>query len=178
MEIILEAIPWTAGLLLTSLLIAFSVGSLIGALMVWPKANAFARYVLPMFLGFGAIPAYVVALALVYFFAFRVQILPTGGGYGLGSIPNLSVDFALEVIRHSILPAIALIITQMGGWALGMRGMMVTVEGEDYMTFAEAKGLSDRHVLPLRGAQCPASSGDRPCAKPEFHRLWRCWLNW
>lgn len=161
-EIILEGLPWTMGLLLTSLLIAFTAGSLIGALMVWPKANAFARYVLPMFLGFGAIPAYVVALALVYFLAFRLQLLPTGGGYGLGTIPNMSASFALEVLRHSILPAIALILTQMGGWALGMRGMMVTVEGEDYMTFAEAKGLSDRRMFfryGVRNALLPQVTG-------------------
>jgi peptide/nickel transport system permease protein len=161
-SLIMEGLPWTIGLLLTTTLIAFSLGSLIGALMVWPKANTFARYILPAFLTFGAIPAYVVALALVYFLAFRLKLLPTGGGYELGTIPSLSVDFVLQILRHSILPAIALIITQIGGWALGMRGMMVTVEGEDYMTFAEAKGLKNSRLFfryGVRNALLPQVTG-------------------
>ncbi len=161
-QLIAEGLPWTIGLLLTTTLIAFTVGSLIGALMVWPKASPLVRNVLPMILLFGAIPAYVVALALVYFIAFRLKLLPIGGGYSLGTIPNLSVSFMLEVLRHSILPALALILTQAGGWALGMRGMMVTVEGEDYMTFAEAKGLKNWRMFfryGVRNALLPQVTG-------------------
>jgi peptide/nickel transport system permease protein len=160
--LIAEGLPWTIGLLLTTTLIAFTAGSLIGALMVWPTSSKFSRYVLPAFLMFGAVPAYVVALALVYFFAFRLKILPTGGGYGLTTIPNMSIEFALEILKHSILPALALVLTQAGGWALGMRGMMVTVEGEDYMTFAEAKGLKDSRMFfryGIRNALLPQVTG-------------------
>jgi peptide/nickel transport system permease protein len=160
--LIAEGLPWTIGLLFTTTVIAFVGGSLIGALMVWPTSSAFARYILPSFLLFGAIPAYVVALALVYFLAFRLQWLPTGGGYGLGSIPNLSLEFVTEILKHSILPALALVLTQAGGWALGMRGMMVTVEGEDYMTFAEAKGLKDSRMFfryGVRNALLPQVTG-------------------
>lgn len=161
-ELISEGLPWTLGLLTTTTIIAFLLGTFIGALMAWPKASAFARYVLPSFLIFGAIPAYVVALALVYFIAFRMKLLPIGGGYSLGTIPNMSVSFALEVLKHSILPALALILTRAGGWALGMRGMMVTVEGEDYMTFGEAKGLKDWRLFyryGVRNALLPQVTG-------------------
>jgi peptide/nickel transport system permease protein len=34
-----------------------------------------------------------------------------------------------------------------GGWALGMRAMMITVEGADYITFAEAKGLKGSRIF-------------------------------
>jgi peptide/nickel transport system permease protein len=36
---------------------------------------------------------------------------------------------------------LSVILSAIGFWALGMRGIMVTVEGEDFMTLAEAKGL-------------------------------------
>jgi peptide/nickel transport system permease protein len=36
-----------------------------------------------------------------------------------------------------------MILAGLGMWALGMRGMMVTVQGEDYMILAEAKGLKE-----------------------------------
>jgi peptide/nickel transport system permease protein len=42
---------------------------------------------------------------------------------------------------------VSIVIASMGYWALGMRGMMVTVQGEDYLTLARAKGLSRVRVL-------------------------------
>lgn len=142
-ELILEGLPWTIGLLLTTTLLAFLIGSLLGALMAWPKASHWFRYILPSLLIFGAIPAYVIALTLIYFVAFRWKLVPLGGGYSIGSTPSLTMSFMLDVLHHSILPALALVLAGAGGWAIGMRGMMVTVQGEDYMTFAEAKGLKE-----------------------------------
>jgi len=161
-HVILEGLPWTIGLLAATTIIAFLLGTLLGALMAWEKAGSFVRYVMPSFLIFGAIPAYVIALSLVYFLAFRLKILPTGGGFGISTIPTLSVPFVLEILKHSILPATALVLARTGGWALGMRGMMVTVEGEDYMTFAEAKGIKDWRLFfryGVRNALLPQVTG-------------------
>jgi peptide/nickel transport system permease protein len=161
-ELVGQALPWTIGLLLTATFIAFILGTLLGALMAWPKSSNFVRYILPSFLILGAIPAYLVALILIYFIAFQWKLLPLGGGYSLGTIPNLSLSFILEVLKHSILPALALILTSMGGWVIGMRGMMVTVQGEDYMTFGEAKGLRDGRLFykyGMRNALLPQVTG-------------------
>ena len=54
------SLPWTIGLLATTTLIAFFLGTLLGALMAWPKASNFIRYILPSFLVLGAIPAYLI----------------------------------------------------------------------------------------------------------------------
>ena len=90
---------------------------------------------------FSAIPFYLIGLVLIYFLAASTGWFPLSGGYGIVTIPEWSWDFALEILHHSTLPALSIIIASIGTWAIGMRGMMVTVEGEDYMTFAEAKGL-------------------------------------
>jgi peptide/nickel transport system permease protein len=63
------------------------------------------------------------------------------GGYSAGAFPALTVPFVLDLVRHAILPALSIVLVATGGWALSMRGMMVTTQGEDYVTFAEAKGL-------------------------------------
>ncbi len=162
LELIGEAIPWTIGLLLVTTIVAFLTGTLLGALMSWPRASPFVRYLLPSFLVLGAIPAYVIALTLIYFVAFRWKLLPLGGGYGIGTVPEASVGFALEVMKHAILPAISLILATSGGWAIAMRGMMVTVQGEDYMVFAEAKGLKDQRLFfryGVRNALLPQVTG-------------------
>ena len=162
MDLVGQALPWTIGLLTTATIIAFLMGTLLGALMAWPKSSNFVRYFLPSFLILGAIPAYLIALLLIYFVAFRWKLLPLGGGYGISTIPNLSISFILEIARHSVLPALAIVLTSMGGWVIGMRGMMVTVQGEDYMTFGEAKGLKDWRLFyryAMRNAILPQVTG-------------------
>lgn len=161
-ELVGDALPWTIGLLATATIVAFVLGTLLGALMAWPKASKFVRYILPSFLILGAVPAYLVALILIYFVAFRWKLLPLGGGYAISTVPNMSLSFMLEVMKHSILPALAMILTSMGGWVIGMRGMMVTVQGEDYMTFGEAKGLKDWRLFykyAMRNAMLPQVTG-------------------
>jgi peptide/nickel transport system permease protein len=161
-ELVGQALPWTIGLLITATIIAFTLGTLLGALMAWPKSSSFVRYILPSFLVLGAIPAYLVALILIYFVAFQWKLLPLGGGYSIGTIPSLTLPFILEILKHSLLPALALILTSMGGWVIGMRGMMVTVQGEDYMTFGEAKGLKNWRLFykyAMRNAMLPQVTG-------------------
>ena len=94
-----------------------------------------------------AVPFFLLGLVLVYIVGFALQLLPLYGGYTAGAIPQWSLGFAFDVARHAILPALAIILGSLGGWALGMRAMMVTTQGEDYVTFAEAKGLRNLTVF-------------------------------
>ena len=144
---LLRALPWTVGLLAISTLISFAAGSFFGAMMAWPRAPGFLTRFVPMFMVLSAVPYYLLGLILVYIFAFVMSLLPLGGAYSSGTIPQLDLDFLLDVIRHGMLPALSIVLTSVGFWALGMRGVMVTVLGEDYLTLAEAKGLPDRRIF-------------------------------
>jgi len=100
-------------------------------------------------------------LVLIYLFAFQRRWFPLFGGYSPGTFPSFSLNFALDVLKHSILPALSILLASLGFWALGMRGMMVTVEGEDYMTLGEAAGLKDRTLFftyGLRNALLPQTT--------------------
>jgi peptide/nickel transport system permease protein len=46
-----------------------------------------------------------------------------------------------------VLPAGTIILVSVGGWMMGMRSTMIAVLNEDYITMAEAKGLSQRTVM-------------------------------
>jgi peptide/nickel transport system permease protein len=83
----------------------------------------------------------------MYLLAFQLQWLPMFGGYTAGAFPGLTLAFIGDVLQHAVLPALSIILVATGGWALTMRGMMVTTQGEDYVTFAEAKGLKSRTVF-------------------------------
>lgn len=161
-DMILQALPWSIVLVTVSTLLAFVIGSVLGALMGWPRSPSFLQVLVGPLLTLSAIPYYLLALILIYFLAFTFRILPLGGGYDIGAVPSLNLDFILDVVRHSILPAFSIVLASLGFWALSMRGMMVTVQGEDYVTLAEAKGLKNWRIFlryALRNAVLPQTTG-------------------
>jgi peptide/nickel transport system permease protein len=158
LDLILNALPWTIGLLLVATIIAFGVGTIMGALMAWPGVPKLFKLSGGALLTLSAIPYYLLGLILLYIFAFSLKLLPLYGGFPAGTVPGLDLPFIGQVLKHSILPALSIVLAEMGFWALGMRSMMVTTEGEDYMIFAEARGLKKSKIFSgyaLRNAMLP-----------------------
>jgi peptide/nickel transport system permease protein len=147
MPLITAALPWTIGMLTVATVLSFSMGTLLGALVAWPRAPRWLQYAVGPMMALSAIPYYLLGLMLVYALCVVVPLFPLNGGYSVGTFPNWSLSFAADVVRHAFLPAMSIVLAATGFWALGMRGMMVTVEGEDYMTFADAKGLRGRRIF-------------------------------
>jgi peptide/nickel transport system permease protein len=159
---ILRAAPWTIGLLAVSTLVAFVVGSLLGALLAWPNVGRAFSVFVPLLMTLSAIPYYLLGLVLVYLLAVVWPILPTAGAYSSGVRVGLTWTAAVDIGRHAILPAASIILAGIGFWGLGMRALMVTVLGEDYMTLAQAKGLRARTIFlhySLRNALLPQITG-------------------
>jgi peptide/nickel transport system permease protein len=158
LPLIMNALPWTIGLLLVSTLLAFGIGTLLGALMAWSGSPRVFNYLAAPLLTLSAVPYYLLGLVLVYAFAVTWKIFPLSGGYTAGTLPELSWAFVLDILSHSVLPALSIVLSAVGFWALGMRGMMVTNEGEDYMIMAQAKGLPGHWIFSryaLRNAILP-----------------------
>ena len=162
LELIQEAIPWTLGLLVVSTILSFIIGNSLGAVAAWPRAPRWLRSIATPFILFMGVPPVLLAVFLLFFVAFRLKALPLGGAYSIGVIPDQSLEFYLDVLRHQLLPALALIFGTVGGWVLSMRGMGVTIQGEDYVLFAEHKGLSGFTIFRdyyLRNALLPQVTG-------------------
>lgn len=141
-QMMAESLPWTIGLLSVTTLLAFAAGTLTGAVIAWPRSpRVLANVLLPPLLTLSAIPYYLLGLILLWLFAFQVTWFPIFGGYTPGTLPEMGPSFWLDVVHHAILPALSIILASIGFWALGMRAMMTTTQGEDFITFAEAKGL-------------------------------------
>jgi len=146
-DLVARAMPWTVGLLTVATLISFLLGNAIGALLAWRGTPRIVRTLLPFSLTFTAIPAFMLGILLLYVFAFGLDWLPYAGAYERGLTPGWNWEFIASVIRHAILPVTAVVLVRMGYWALGMRGMMITTDGEDYMILAEAKGLRPGRIF-------------------------------
>jgi len=162
-ELIMQAIPWTLSLMLVTTILSFVIGNLLGALSAWPRAPAWVRAVATPFILLTGVPPVIMGVLLLFFIGFRLKLLPLGGAYSIGIVPDWN-DFAfwMDLIRHQILPGLALVLGSVGGWVLSMRGMGITIQGEDYVTFAEHKGITPGRIFRdyyLRNTLLPQATG-------------------
>jgi peptide/nickel transport system permease protein len=146
-DIIWRSLPWTMTLLSVTTLLAWTIGTVLGALLTQPKTPRILQFVLPPILTLSAIPFFLLGLLLIYLLGFQLRWFPLAGGYDQGLLPSLDPKVVVNMVYHSILPALSIILASIGFWTLGMRGVMVSTHGEDYLLFAEAKGLRDRTIF-------------------------------
>ena len=163
MGLIMDSLPWTIVLLLVTTVLSFVMGSFFGAVSAWPRAPQWARTVSTPFILFQGVPPVLLGVLLLFFVAYKLKWAPLGGAYATGSVPDWSnPEFVLDVVWHQMLPALALLLGAVGGWTLSMRGMGITIQGEDYVNFAEHKGLDGNAIFKdyyLRNTLLPQVTG-------------------
>ena len=142
-----SALPWTLGLVGTSTLISFTIGTLLGGLLGWPRVPRPVRGLIPVLMILSAIPYFLLGLVLVFVFAIVLKLFPAGGGYPFGSALHYDVSTIVAILQHAFLPATSIILAGIGSWAIAMRGMIISILGEDYIVLAEAKGLKQRRIF-------------------------------
>ena len=146
-DVLLPALPWTLGLLAMSTIIAWVLGTGLGALMAWPRAPTIVRGLVPVLVPLSAVPYYLLALVLIFAFSLSFHLFPLGGAHDPLLEYGLNLSTVASLVHHGFLPALSLVLAAMGFWAMGMRALMVSVLGEDYLTHAEAKGLPERRIF-------------------------------
>jgi ABC-type dipeptide/oligopeptide/nickel transport system permease component len=152
-DIIAEHFPRSIELGLLALLFAIAVGVPLGVLSAL-RANTSVDYAAMVAANVGfAVPSFLVATLLIYFFALEwrdIFGLPTSGWSSW---------------RHKILPPIALGLAPMAYFARLVRGSMLETLQQDYIRTARAKGLRWRRVVlvhALRNSLIPAVTAAGP----------------
>jgi peptide/nickel transport system permease protein len=136
---ILERLPATIQLMLTSLLIAVALAIPIGVFTA-TRAQRGARYVVNVFTMLGiSVPTFWTGLMVIMIFAGRLGWIPAGG--------RGRPDDLLSQLHHLIAPALVLALVSMAGFARYIHSSMVEVMQEDYVRTATAKGLARRTVV-------------------------------
>jgi peptide/nickel transport system permease protein len=127
-----------AAVQLISLIIALPVG-VISAL----KQYSFIDYLVSV-LGFAAIsiPSFFLALAGIFIFGLRLQWLPTSGMTTVGGNSSFT-----DAIKHLIMPAFVLGLTNAAPLIRYVRASMLEVIHLPYVNVARAKGLSENKVI-------------------------------
>lgn len=157
-DLILRALPWTVALIGVATLLGWVLGVLLGTLTAWKRKSRWSEAVTNFSLLFSHIPAYFVALVMVIFFAYRWKLLPPSGAYSATLHPSWSLDFILSAIKYGTLPVMATVVVAVANWMLSTRALVVSILGEDFLTYANAKGLTPRRILTtyvLRNAWLP-----------------------
>ena len=144
---IMRAAPWTIVLIGTATLIAATIGSALGALIAWRRSPALLRLLLPVFMSTAAIPYFLLGLLLIFSLGLTWRLFPLGAGIDYGMIPAWDFKTVSNMAYHAILPAFSIIIAAIGFWGLGMRAMVVTIGGEDFIQLGDAKGLKERRLF-------------------------------
>ncbi|MCY0901691.1 MAG: ABC transporter permease [Firmicutes bacterium] len=145
--IIGESLPWTLGLIGVATVLAFGIGTLLGIFAAWRRNKLFDSIQGPISMFLGSVPQFWLALLMLWYFGFVKGWFPLDHSYSSTAIPNLSLPFVWDVLRHAFLPGFAFLITSIGGWMLAMRNNMIQVVSDDFVSFARAKGLRDRRIM-------------------------------
>jgi len=158
-EIILGALPYTLALLLPSILLSWYIGNKLGALAA--RRKALDNTVLPVSYVLTATPYMWLALLLVWFFAIQLGLFPTSRGYAANLIPQFSLSFINDLVAHWVLPFLSLFLVALGGWAIGMRNLVIYELEADYANYLSALGAPPRLIrrYAFRNAVLPQITG-------------------
>ena len=105
-----------------------------------------------------ATPVFWLGLMLVLLFSIKLEWLPAFGYADMRAKSFGTVGYALDVLKHLILPALTLAAIYMAAYTRLMRAALIEVAAEDHVKTARAKGLSEGAILRghmLRNASLP-----------------------
>ncbi len=161
-HLIRRAMPWTIGLLLTTAILSWLAGNLLGGLAGYHSDKRWTKWVELTANCIRPIPYYIFAFVLLIVFCFLVPIFPSSDAYDRGVKEGLNLRFIVSVLYHTFLPALSLVLTGVGGWLLGMRALVSNIVSEDYVQYAEFAGVRKSTILGkyvMRNALLPQLTG-------------------
>jgi peptide/nickel transport system permease protein len=143
-NIILERLGPTLLLMGTSQLLLF-FSSVFLALVLSRKYGSFFDRAVIALSPTSSAPSWFYGIFLILIFAAVLRILPFGGMIGAPP-PENSWEYALDVLKHIILPTLALFVSLIFISIYNWRTFFLIFSSEDYVEMAKAKGLTDREI--------------------------------
>jgi peptide/nickel transport system permease protein len=145
-----ERLPWTLGLMGGAVLLAATIGAALGTAAAWRPHGWKARLAEPVVVGVGALPEFLVAMALIVGLGTGWKLFPVGGA----TAPFLTAAGAAgwlravwDVLAHAALPGATLVVALAPAFFLLSRNALVAVLGERYLLTARGKGLGEGRIL-------------------------------
>jgi peptide/nickel transport system permease protein len=157
--LIFQALPYTLALLIPAVTLSYFVGNRLGAAAA--RRKWLDNSVLPLGYVFQAIPYPFLALLMPYLFGIVWHVFPLSHAYGQGLLPAWNWTFISSLLDHWFLPFLTLFIVSVGGWAIGMRNLVIYELENDSSRYMRALGANEHIVrrYAYRNASLPQLSG-------------------
>jgi peptide/nickel transport system permease protein len=158
-DVILRAIPYDIALLIPAILLSWFAGNNFGAFAA--RNKKLDNTLLPLGYILTATPYMWLGILLAWVFCIVWRVFPLAGGYGFDLMPDLSWRFIWSLIQHWFLPFASIFVVQFGGWAIGMRNLIIYELESDYSHYLEALGAPRRLVrsYAFKNAMLPQLTG-------------------
>jgi peptide/nickel transport system permease protein len=158
-RVLMRAVPYDIFLLLPSILLSWYAGNKFGAYAA--RTKLLDNTVLPLGYILTATPYMWLGILLAWAFGIVLGLFPIAGAYSYAMRPHLSWAFIGSVLHHWFLPFASLFLVMFGGWAIGMRNMIIYELEADYSHYLEALGAPRRLVraYAFRNAILPQLTG-------------------
>jgi peptide/nickel transport system permease protein len=143
-ELIGRALPWSMGLLLTTVIIAWLIGSTVGLIVGFQRNKLYSKVLETLAVIVYPIPYYISALILIILFVYIKPVFPLS--FNVRGTPP-SLEFIGSVIYNSFLPAISIVTVGFGWWVLSMKALSTSIAEEDFVYFARLKGVREGRIM-------------------------------
>jgi peptide/nickel transport system permease protein len=158
-DVIKRAVPYDIGLLLPAILLSWWTGNKFGAFAA--RSERLDNTVLPIGYILTATPYMWLGILLAWVLGIVFDIFPISGAYSYALRPSFSLGFFGSVLTHWFLPFVSLFLVMFGGWAIGMRNMIIYELEADYSHYLEALGAPRKLIrkYAFRNAILPQLTG-------------------
>ncbi|QSB13620.1 ABC transporter permease [Natronosporangium hydrolyticum] len=159
LEIVLGALPYTLALLIPAILLSWYAGNKLGALAA--RRKWLDNSLLPLSYVLTATPYMWLAILLVWAGGIVLGIFPTARAYSGNLTPGFNWTFISDFASHWVLPFLSLFLVALGGWAIGMRNLVIYELESDYSNYLSSLGAPSRLIrrYAFRNAMLPQVTG-------------------
>jgi peptide/nickel transport system permease protein len=159
MSIITHAVPYTLALLIPAIVLSWYAGNKFGALAA--RRKSLDNTVLPLGYALTATPYMWLGILLVWLLAVTWHVFPVGFAYDPTAVRGFTWAFISNLAYHWFLPFLSLFLVSFGGWAIGMRNLIIYELESDYSHYLGALGAPQRLVrkYAFRNAVLPQVTG-------------------
>lgn len=144
--IVLEALPLTLVLFLTSNIIIMIISVVVGIKQAQHPGKKFDRWTSMITMGLFGMPTWWIGMLFIMLFGYTLKWFPTGGRQSVPP-PEGAFAQAFDFIHHLSLPVIVLVLIGFWGTALVVRNIVLGTLQEDFIMAARARGIGENSVL-------------------------------
>lgn len=149
-EMISAVLPWTLFSVGLSLLIAFTLGIVLGTVIAYRHDTWIDHLISNLAATLDAVSQYLIGLLAIVLFGVIWKVVPISemrGAISPGMEPGFTLEFFADVFSHVKVLLLVYVLSSVGGWILLMKSNTISTLGEDYVTVAKARGLTDFRIL-------------------------------